>query len=149
MDPLSALTVASSVVTFVEFGGKLVSRFCEIRDSLKGQPLMVVDVEESVTELSSVAAEARQKVKGLESRYPRLSESLTHLNNECVEAENELSALLEKLTTKLRGSGLRALNANARVAVRALWSEKRVVEWQEKLDRIRNRTMMNVLMCLW
>lgn len=60
-----------------------------------------------------------------------------------------MSFLLEKVTVKLRGSGLRALDANARAAVRTLWNEKRVIEWQEKLDRIRNRTMMNVLMCLW
>lgn len=78
MNPLSDFSVASSVVTFLGFGGKLVSRFGEIKGSGKGQPLTVLNMERSAEGLTSVAAAAQKKMKFLGSSYIQLSESLTH-----------------------------------------------------------------------
>lgn len=35
MDPMTALTVATSVIAFVEFGGKLIGRYFEVRETTK------------------------------------------------------------------------------------------------------------------
>ncbi|KAJ5106840.1 hypothetical protein N7456_003515 [Penicillium angulare] len=149
MDPLSALSVASSVISFVDFGSKLVSQFNEIKGTYNGEPPTVVRLKSFSNDLSSVAADAQNRVKEFGSSYPRASQALARLNDECVEAEVQLGRFLDKMTAKTQGNRLRNLEANGRAAFRAIWSEKQVEEWREKLERIRNQIMMNVLMCLW
>lgn len=149
MDPLSALSVASSVIAFVDFGGKLVTQFCEIRDSDRGQPQAVSALETSAKDLSAVALEAQKNVQGLEASYPRMSETLARLNSECIETESEMKALCGKMTVNVCGNKLRTLESSTRASFRALLSEKQVEEWRKKLDRIRTQVTMNVLMCLW
>lgn len=107
MDPLSALSVASGVVAFVDFGGKLISRFSEIKNSANGQPMTIANLDESARDLSSVATEARKKYQDLASHYPSLSESFARLHGECVEAETQLKSLLETVTAKVHSSKLR------------------------------------------
>lgn len=128
MEPLSALSVAAAVVDFVEFGGKLVTTYFEVRSSVKGQPHQIVSLEASSADLCAVATVCQGKVESLRSSYPRHSESLARLTAECANAEAKLKSALENLTanpkSRLTHSGSKAL-----VAIRSVWSEKELEEW--------------------
>ncbi|KAL2829048.1 hypothetical protein BJY01DRAFT_255184 [Aspergillus pseudoustus] len=98
MDPLSALSVAAAVVQFIELGGKVVSTYCEVRNTAKGQPAEVVSLAANASDLSSVAVAARSKLKGLGSSYPRHEESLLRLMGEMTHVESKIDSAIQKLT---------------------------------------------------
>ncbi|KAK4209712.1 hypothetical protein QBC37DRAFT_449794, partial [Rhypophila decipiens] len=148
MDPITALSVASSVITLVEFGSKLVDRAFEIVQSSSGQPKDAVDVHKTSQELSDVAAEARARVQGLEEKYPRHAELMERLNVECAEVEKQLSDALKTLTVASSSRGLGRFSSQMKVSIRSLWSAKQLDEWSKKLDGIRNQVTMSVVVCL-
>lgn len=148
MDPLSALVVATSVVGFLDFGAKLVSRYFEIKSSVKGQPAKVAELDKAARELSDIASEAHNNVSVLASNYPEHAESLSHLLNECNAANTKLSVSLGKLTVAPSEKWTRK-GANLVVAIRSVWTEGDIDEWRHRVERIRNQIMMNVLMCVW
>ncbi|KAN0083496.1 hypothetical protein V8E54_002584 [Elaphomyces granulatus] len=147
-DPMSALAVASSVVGFIDFGAKLVTRFFEIRESGKDQPPKVVHLKESASELEVIASEVQKKIYSLKLNYPHHSTSLDDLHSECVDVKKHLDTQLKKLTAKSE-SILTHGGSQALVAIRSLWSEKDIEEWGGRVDKIRDRVMMNALMCVW
>ncbi|KAL2809226.1 hypothetical protein BJX63DRAFT_435361 [Aspergillus granulosus] len=148
MDPLSALSVAAAVVQFIEFGGKLVNTYCEVRIAAKGQPAEVVSLAANASDLSSVASTAQAKLKSLGSTYPRHAESLLRLTDEVANIQSKIESAMAKLTVNpkkyLTHSGTRAL-----VAIRTVWSQAELDQWNRQLDRIRDQVMMSVLMCVW
>jgi hypothetical protein len=146
MDPLSALSIASGVITFVDFGGKLITRFVEFRKSGMSQPGEVLSLNKAVEDLLSIASEAQKKVKDLGSSYPRQAASLARLEAECIEAQALLRTSLEQLTIK--PSEISSFPKQFLAAIRGLWSDEKLKEWARKLDRIRDQVMMNVLLCL-
>ncbi|KAM7211718.1 hypothetical protein V8F06_012898 [Rhypophila decipiens] len=148
MDPITALSVASSVVALVDFASKLVDRAFEISQSSSGQPKDAVEVQKTSQELSDVAAEARARVQGLEGKYPRHAELMERLNVECAEVEKQLSYALKGLTVPTSSRGLGRISSQMKVSIRSLWSAKQLDEWSKKLDGIRNQVTMSVVMCL-
>ncbi|KAK4206222.1 hypothetical protein QBC37DRAFT_140890 [Rhypophila decipiens] len=148
MDPLTALSVASSVVALVDFGSKLVDRAFEIGQSSSGQPKDAVELHKTSQELSDVAAEARARVHGLEEKYPRHAQLMDRLNVECAEVEKQLSDALKTLTVTSSSRGIGRFSSHMKVSIRSLWSAKQLDEWSKKLDGIRSQVMMSVTMCL-
>lgn len=148
MDPLSALSVAATVVAFIDFGAKVANTSFEVRASITGQPPEVVKLAASSTYLSSLASRARDQVKGLGQSYPRQAESFEHIAAECANAEKELKHYLNKLTVNPTSKWTRA-GSRFVVSIYAVWNEKDLKEWQRRLDGIRDQIMMNVLMCVW
>jgi hypothetical protein len=148
MDPMSALSVATSLIAFVDFGGKLVSRYFEIKKNGKGVPLNILALTETASEVASISTEAKEKINALAKHYPQHANSLSRLSKECLAVEAEIEASMIKLRhapadkITLRGSKLF-------IAIRSLWSDKQVLEWGEHIDRLRNQVMVNVLMCFW
>ena len=145
---MSALAVATSVVAFVEYGGKLVSRYFEVRETVKGQPPTVIRLHEAAQALTKVASEARHKLNGLKSSYSQYSGPLDNLLHDCIDAENNLNASLQKLTAN-PNSRLTYRGSQAVVTLRSLWTENENKKWEEKLEGIKDQIKMNVLMCLW
>jgi len=148
MDPLSALVVATSVVGFLDFGAKLVSRYFEIKSSVKGQPAKVAELDKAARELFDIASKAHDNVSALVSNYPKHTESLSRLLNECNAANTKLRVSLDKLTVVPSEKWTRK-GASLVVAIRSVWTEDEIDEWTHRVERIRNQMMMNVLMCVW
>jgi hypothetical protein len=148
MDPMSALSVASSVITFVDFTSRLATSYFEVSSSVQGQPPKVARLEAAASELASIASTAQAQIKTLGARYPRHADSLDRLASECVRIQEKLDAALLKLTaaptSKLTHRGSKVL-----VVVRSMWSDMEFEEWGTQLDRIRDQMMMSVLMCVW
>ncbi|KAJ5588338.1 hypothetical protein N7537_011016 [Penicillium hordei] len=140
MDPMSALSVATAVIALVDFGAKLVARTFEIRDL--GGSRVLIQVNEAATELASVTSDATDKIKGLCSAHPSYSDSLERLQNNCLDIETQLQRALAKIKTESRGH-------RVIVAFKSIWSEKEIKELESKLNKIRDRVTMTVLMCIW
>jgi hypothetical protein len=147
MDPLGALSIATGIITFADFGAKLVSLYLEIRQSEDGRPAALSALQAESRDLSGNASQARETVASLQARYPRQSESLARLTTECTQAEKELRSLTDYLTAT-PGSGLRARGAQALVSIRGVLKQDDVEGLQGRLRSIREQTMMSVIMCI-
>lgn len=148
MDAISALAVAAAVIDFVEFGAKLVNTYFEVRSAVQGQPIEIVKLSATAADLSSIASTAQDKVKNLGSSYPRYADSLSRLTAEVTTVEAKVKAATGKLTVN-PNSYLTKRGARIVVAIRAVWSEEELEQWNKQLDRIRDQIMMNVLICVW
>ncbi|KAM7192055.1 hypothetical protein V8F20_009031 [Naviculisporaceae sp. PSN 640] len=148
MEPITALSVAASVVALVDFGGKLLDRAFEIRRSATGQPQDAVEILQTSKELTAMAAEARGKMQGLEARHPRHAKLIERINVDCMAIEEKLAQAVEGLTVKVSSRGIARLSSQATITIRSLLSNRQLEELRSKLDEIRSQVMFSVIMCL-
>ena len=147
MDPFSALSIATGVVAFVDFGAKLVARYLEIRESKDGQPAAVSALQNESRELSSNASHMRDKVTSLQARYPRQSDHLNRLATECALAEKQLENLITSLTPQAGWSSNKKIG-QAVVSIRSVLKQGEIQSLQDRLKNIREQTMMSIIMCI-
>lgn len=150
MDPLSCLSIATGIITFVDFGAKLISLYVEVRESEDVRPEALSTLQNESRELSDNATQARDKVTTLQARYPRQAESLSRLLTECTQAENELRRLTDSLNPSGHGGG-RGLRGGAQallVTIRTMRKRGDLESLQDRLRSIREQTMMSVIMCI-
>jgi hypothetical protein len=142
MDPLSAFSIATGVVTFVDFGAKLISLYRGIGKSEDGRPAAISALEVQSQQITGNASSARAKIANLQARYPHQFEQLTRLAAECEQAEKEMRSLVGSLTSH------HGTRDKARVAFRAMRKKDDVEALQQRLKSIREQTMMSVMMCV-
>ncbi|KAK3291573.1 uncharacterized protein B0H64DRAFT_295148, partial [Chaetomium fimeti] len=147
MDPISALSIATGIVAFVDFGAKLVSLWLEIQGSEDGRPAALSALETESRELWANASHARDKVASLQARYPGQAESLAKLAAQCTQAEKDLRTLTDSLRAK-PGHGLRARGAQVLVSIRGIQKQGDIEALQGRLRSIREQTMMSLIMCI-
>lgn len=144
---LSALSTATSIITFVDFGAKLVSQYSDIKNSQDGRHTALSALETELGELSANATHARDKVAALQARYPHQSGSLARLSAECALAEKQLRGVVGAVTAK-PGHGLRVWRANASASLHSVLKRGDIEDLQSRLRMIREQTMMCVIMCI-
>ncbi|KAK3319986.1 hypothetical protein B0T19DRAFT_276585 [Cercophora scortea] len=149
MDPISALSVASGVVAFVDFGGKILSRYLELRRSDEELPAAMRLIRNDIEQLKRTSNAALVKVKGLKSKYPTQGESLDRLADHCLDARGRMDASLEELMGILGRSKPEGGRSRAVVAVWSVSKEAEFEKLKQRMTTIREEMMMNVLMCLW
>lgn len=105
MDPLSALSVASSVVQFVDFGRQLLSASYEIYRSSSGISSKNVDLRTISKDLTDLVAQIKDKVGPWASIQPDKSTAeyqLAEISKECEMILKEFKGALEKLGRQQR-----------------------------------------------
>jgi len=145
MDPLSALSVATGVVTFLDFGAKLIALYSEIRQSENGRSDALSTLEIESQELSRYVAGARDNVAILQERYPRQADGLLRLGAECDVVERRLQKLIGGLAVTA-GQGFQA---HLIISVRSLLKQGEIKALLSQLSEIRQQVMMSVTMCIW
>ncbi|KAL8376185.1 hypothetical protein RB595_007339 [Gaeumannomyces hyphopodioides] len=147
MEPFSALSIATGVIAFVEFGGKLLSLYSEIQRSDQGRPAALSALEAESRELSANATHAREKIASLRERYPQQVECLDRLKAECALAEKELQGLIDGLPAQ-SGRGLNAQGAQVLGAVHLFFKQGDFKRLEDRLKSIRDQTNMSIVMCI-
>ncbi|KUJ09002.1 uncharacterized protein LY89DRAFT_741301 [Mollisia scopiformis] len=154
LDPVSAIGVAAAVIQFVEFGGHLLSDAYEIYTSPSGQKAEHVTNATLTKDMGQLARQVDQKSRSL-SQHGQQSDSeaqLLKLCGECKNISNDLLAALGIL--RLRGTSSFSFNRSEisrsfKVALRGMWSEKKIDKMGKELIRIKQQMMMAILVCVW
>lgn len=151
MDPLSALSVATSVIQFVDFGCKLVSQTRQIYKSVDGTlsdrvivEVLAVDLESlslnlqnSLRENQPVNAEGQQET----SVHDR---ALDDLCRRCHGISKELIAKLNNL--KVQGSTKHRNWESFKKALRAMWGKEELDSLATQLNELRSEIEFRVLL---
>lgn len=138
MDPITAVSFAASILTFIDFGYKIVTGALEIVKS---------GSTSDNAHTSTVINYFHEIVKPLSEHPPGKSEheeALKKLAEECKQVSQELVKLLDKLTTNPGCS----LWTSARVSLRSMRKKGEVVDLENKLDKYRSQILMRLVLIL-
>ncbi|KAL9090546.1 MAG: hypothetical protein Q9165_005307 [Trypethelium subeluteriae] len=141
MDPLSALTVATSAVQFVDFASKLISRANEIRKN--GSTEDVEFLKAQTTDLiarNDFLQKSTHKAKDGTGDVDRIEKALVAAVVRCTTISNELIALLIKLTPSDR-STLKGVGKSFHM----LWKKEKVENLSKRLNDCRIELNSHVL----
>jgi hypothetical protein len=135
MDPFSALSLAASVVQFLEFGAKLISESSEIYKSSRGLSIEHAELEDvclNLGSLSSDLAEASAESTFNTIQRSQKEEGLRRMAVACSKIADELLAALRKMNLHERHH--RKLNS-FRQALKNAWGKGKVKSLEARLDK--------------
>jgi hypothetical protein len=162
MDPLSALSIAASVVQFVDFGTRLLSGTREVYKSASGQTKDIVELSTIVADLSQFSQNIREQfAKVDESRQQKTSteEILLKTSANCLQTCADIQVAVSKLgkaeppqSTDLKfafGHQLGRVHKSFEVSFRNITSSKQIRTWQNRLTEAREQIVVSLLGLLW
>ena len=143
IDPLTALSIASAVVQFVDFGTKLVSKGIEIYKSADG---VLADHAEQLEIFSRLAELSRglSTSGALSTTGKKLSpaeEALQEVTLECIRLADDFSGAIDKV--KITGGNRKW--KSFRQALKSVWRKEEIEERLVKLDRLRQQVLIHLL----
>lgn len=145
MDPLSALSVASSVVQFVDFANKLVSGSYEIYQSATGEAERSYELRTITNRLVRLNKTLEKSLSDPPGQQLLPSEKdLLPLCRKCTEVAKKLLDALNKLTVQSR---VRVWSSFCQ-ALRMVWSQGDIDELQKRLDAFKQQVSMHLLVSL-
>jgi hypothetical protein len=147
MDPLTALSVAGTVVQFVDFGTQLLSHATELYKSSAGTLRSNNELELVTTDLSGLVLKLRQ------SYYSEIDAELsneevqqqTNFEKLCDEAATLAEELIERLDRLKVKDGKRRIWRSLKQAIETAWSEKEVADMRKRLLSLRGALETRVL----
>lgn len=139
MDPLSAIGLVSSVITFIDFGYEVMAAAKEVRASTTGTTTANKHVEFLNTRMQAVAADlaAGKSNQGSMSADTR---RLTELADKCLELSNDLKSLLDKLRANNPKSKRQVLSA----IVNNVTKKDQKKELEARLDQCRQQLQLQL-----
>lgn len=171
MDPLSAISVASTVVAFVDFSAKLLSSSRQAYRTASGRTREQASLDVICTDLALFCGNVEDQSSFLQQQEPGDGTSggqLLSICHECVEASAELGRAIQGLKTtehrkrdihfdntpramfNMFNKAIHAPHTAANTLSRAL-AEFRfdVNKWSRRLENLRTRMMTALLVVLW
>lgn len=134
MDPLTAFSLAGTIIQFLDFTTNLVRTTVEIHDSIKGLSSEVSSLEEVYTALREFSSEletSNQKNQGLPSEIRVQMTSLNRLSTSCREDCDKLLKIVGKLTS----GGSRRRWKSFKAAVSSLRKQDDIAMLEKRVSR--------------
>lgn len=151
MDPLSAVSLASAVIQFVDFGSRLLRDTVEIYQSQTGGSHesdhiskiagTISDLSEDVEHLSGAVLGSPAQEKSSEAVFLRLC-------GECKRTGEELQDCIDKVRITVTGDTERVL-PSFRAALQKQWSKKKIEKLLSRLGQLQQGMMTALLVFLW
>lgn len=143
MDPLSALSIAASVVQFVQFGASLVSKTHEIYTSNEGKLSANVRAEVATKRLVDLVDKLRDPLVSGSSERSIESQELELICNKCVAISNELLGRLDKLRVQDRENHRKW--KSFRQALKSVWSKDGIEAIRKQLAACKDELGMHLI----
>ena len=132
MDPLTAIGLASNILSFIDFGVKVVSGAIEIHESTSGITEETRSTKTIVTEIRHFASKLQPPDH---AQLTGDEKSLCTLANECDALAKQIIALIEKAEPK----SPKSKSASLRAAVKTMWYESDRRKLEERLSKCRGQ----------
>jgi hypothetical protein len=147
MEPLSALSIATSVIQFVDFSSKIISGSLEIYKSGHAELSEHSNIRCVTTKLEELAGGLEKSLKLDDSTNSHMSQNdlgLLDLCKGCKTVSEELIAALDKVTRK----GKLGKFSSVSQALRSHWSKQHIATLQKRVDSFRQQLIINILVSL-
>lgn len=141
MDPLSALSVAGTVIQFVDFGHTLLKDSIQLYESSRGALKAHEELELISGDLQCVISKLRgsfpEKQVGLASSLTGEDDFNDNLEKICDKAAKIAAELLEKLNGLRVKNGKHRTWESVKAAVKAAWSKDEIQSLNKRLSLLR------------
>ncbi|PLN76738.1 hypothetical protein BDW42DRAFT_198819 [Aspergillus taichungensis] len=143
LDPSTALSVATSVIQFVDFGAKLISKGREIYKSADG-------VLADHAEQAAVASKLARLMRGLSisadastsiAKPAPEDRALSEVAWDCLQVADDFSAAIHQLAV----TGNRRKWKSFRQALKSVWKKEELEQQTARLDRLRQLVIVHLL----
>ena len=140
LDPMTALSVATSVVQFVDFGTKLISKGREIYKSTEG-------VLSDHAEQAAISSRLADLTRGLSvscaatKRLSPVENALQEVTLDCLECAEDFTLAIDEL----RVTGNHRKWKSFRQALKSVWKKEGIEVRLVKLDRLRQLVIVHLL----
>ncbi|KPM46174.1 hypothetical protein AK830_g275 [Neonectria ditissima] len=163
MDPLSALSIAASLVQFIDFSSRLLIHTREIYHSAKGQTEETVELSTVASDLSELSRNIKAQSDSLRKASPAQGSSEEKLLRVCLQYR-DVSQALEDALDQLRLKDVEAASGTKLfyfgrklgkhlnsffLALREVWAAKEMNAWRDLLSRLREELTTALLAVLW
>ncbi|GLA87494.1 hypothetical protein AtubIFM56815_001920 [Aspergillus tubingensis] len=126
MDPLTAVGLASNIISFVDFTTQVISRCEELYRSGSGALAENLELEELAINIRRLAEE---------TRCTKEDEILESLSSQCISVSDELIALLNSVKVKSDRRGWASIHQ----ALKSVWKQSNIDDLQQRLNRIQTQ----------
>jgi hypothetical protein len=123
MDPLAAVSLAGTILQFIDFSSKLVARTYEVYRSASGATTANEDITTVISDLKEVTLDLDVDLPG----RGKHEKALKALAAKCVELSAQLLAVLDKLKTSSKHSAWESM--------RVKWSSMRKSDEIQRIER--------------
>lgn len=147
MEPLSALSIAASVIQFVDFSSKFISETVEIYKSSQKTTKWSSDIQNLTQKFQDLALNLEKSLTEgeLQDQEPSANEvALLELCSNCKEVSQQFVDTLREIQRTGKGGKL----DSARQAIRNMWSKDRVETLQRGVSEFRQQLTLNILISL-
>lgn len=133
MDGLSALSVASAAVTFVQFGLEIFSKATEMYDSMTGNTKGHQDIRVSAERLDNLCNDLERSLNVNQQAQGRHEKEIVKIAKECQTVGLELSSALDKLRAQKGDKWSSTLKA-----IQSMWKDKKILATEKRLERLKD-----------
>lgn len=144
LDPFTSLSLACTVVQFVDFTSKVLSESKEIYSSARGVTKDNEDLEEICTQLKDlsqhiVTSSSQASTRGA---LDKREQAIQKLAQECSATAEELITALQSLSHHKHP---RRRVVSIYIALRSVWSRRKIEELESKLNKYRDQLAVNII----
>lgn len=140
MDPVTAIGLASAIITFVEFSWGLVQGAGDIYRSPTGSTQENASISTIIADLQEVAGNINTDIKG----HGKHEEALVSLAKGCGDLSKELLQVLGKLKTKSHSK-----REILKATLRSMRKEREIASIEKRLGEYRSEIVVRLNMVLW
>lgn len=148
LDPLTALSVAATVVQFVDFGSKLVSKGKEFYKSPDGVLLENAELEDASGRLQGLSRSLEESLYQFVGPLTERDQRLELVVKSCRSIAAELDSRLQKLKLAVPTGKRHSKRKSFRQALKSVWSKEEVMECAERLRELRSELEIHVIIGL-
>lgn len=141
---MSAISLAGTIVQFVDFSSKLVSKGYYIYQSATGASPENLELEAITTDLSLL--NTKLKTHGKYDCSAKDEKSLEKLSQQCTDIADELLSRLQKL--KVPTDAKYRKWKSFRQALKTVWNKKDLDEMSTRLEGLRGQLEFHILVSL-
>jgi hypothetical protein len=145
MDPLTAFSLAGTIVQFLGFTIKILATGHELYNSTKGTLAANEEVERVVLHISHLTTKLQRplQLENVSRELTTEEKALQDICNQCETVAKELLTRLERL--KVGKEGLKQV---LQTALRATWAKKELESLVRKLENFKKSLELHILVAL-
>ena len=141
LDPLTAVSLAGTIVQFVDFSSKVVSKTRELSKSASGATEEAYNVELVTRDLLRLSQDLRDGLRTSAGQSDdKDDQALEALCDGCMFLSEKLLARFEKLKTRQGSGKLHVLQQ----AIKTVWSRRELDQLVEQLDDYRRQLNLHI-----
>lgn len=141
LEPLTALSLASSILQVIDFGGDVVKLTREIYKSSSGSTETVTKLDDSLQSFNALAAKLQREASGQEEPLTQQQAAARDLAARCTALAGRFTSTCEDLQSK----GDPSKRQSIKIAVKIKMKQSTLEKYQRDLSGLRADVMAHIL----